>query len=128
MTPRRLGLTLVEVLVAITILAVVSVAVVGLLPFATRNTQDSRLDAVQSRQATSIFERVASAWSNQTPYSSETVDGETVSNVVSNVMGGACSSTVTSPDAVRKRLIITCTRDGSLPDLELRAEFGDPGA
>lgn len=122
------GLTLVEVLVAIAILAIVSTAVMSFLPMLTRNTQASTLDTIQSQQVMSIFERTASSWSNEGAWKDELVDGAAVADVVNAELGPDCGVVASTPTPERKRLVITCTRDGGLPALILRAEFGDPNA
>lgn len=124
------GFTLIEVLVAIAILSIVSAALLSFLPFLTRNTNDADLDARQTQQAISIFEEIASEWSN--PGSggiAETVNGQPVDDYVKSMMGADCNATVSDqPDpstALTKRVVITCVRGGTLQPLELRAEFGN---
>lgn len=123
------GFTLVEVLVAIAILAILGSVMVGMLPLITRTTQASSIDTVQTQQAISVFERIAFAWSNPGAWNDGIVDdGTTVEDFVVATMGDGCSADLSNPTPERKRVVITCERDANLPDLILRAEFGDPNA
>jgi prepilin-type N-terminal cleavage/methylation domain-containing protein len=125
---KRLGLTLVEVLVAIAILAVLGVALVSVLPGLSRNTRASTVDSIQLQQILTVFERISSDWTNQTAYVAERLNtGESVADFTVAETGGACTAAVTQPTAERKRVTITCEQADGLPARTLRAEFGEPG-
>ena len=121
------GLTLVEVIVAMALLAILGGALVGVLPTLSRNTQASSVDTVQSQQVLSLFERIGSAWTNQAAWGNERVDGVDLDDFVFGVTGDACTVAVTTPTPERKRVVITCDERAGLPERSLRAEFGDPG-
>lgn len=130
------GLSIVEVLVAMAILAILGASLVGVLPLLTANTRASTVDTNQSQIIYEVFERIASDWSNITAWTDELVTvadgaGGTIAvDVVAHVdavSGSACSATVTEVEVgVRKRVVITCVPAGNLPARELRAEFGNP--
>jgi prepilin-type N-terminal cleavage/methylation domain-containing protein len=132
---KSAGLTIIEVIVAMALLAILCAALVGVLPSLSRNTRASTVDTVQSQAVYSTFEAVASAWTNPTAFTNETVDvggsAVPVATFVSGRTGGECTAVVTpQPSATamtRKRLVITCAGDGILQSRLLRAEYGDPG-
>ena len=123
------GLTIIEVIVAMTLLAILGAALISMLPMLTSNTRAATLDTTQSQRAIAVFEDIAHAWTNSGAWNNETVKGgQTVTALVQARLGTACDATISTPTAERKRVIITCEQDGNLPARTLRAEFGDPGA
>jgi prepilin-type N-terminal cleavage/methylation domain-containing protein len=126
----RSGLSIIEVIVAMAVLAIVSAALVGVLPLLSRGTQAATVDSTQSQRMYSVFEQVASDWSNVNAWDSERVvlpvEGElAVTTYVTNQLGTGCAATVTEVEAgVRKRLVITCQESNGLPVREMRAEYG----
>lgn len=125
---KALGLSLVEVLVAIAILAILGVSLVSLLPGLTRNTRASTIDTVQVQQIQSVFEQISSDWTNQTAYLAGRLNsGVLVVDFVAAEIGGGCAATVTQPSVERKRVTISCPQGEGLPVRTLRAEFGEPG-
>lgn len=121
------GMSLVEVIVAMAILAILGAALVGVLPSLSRNTRAASVDTVESQQVLSVFERIGSAWTNQTAWLNEQVDGQDLGGFVDAATASACSAVVTAPSPERKRVVITCDEGNGLPERSLRAEFGDPG-
>lgn len=131
----RSGVTLIEVLVALAILAVIGVSIVMFMPSITRTTQTASLDTRQAQAAISVFERIGRDWSNTLPWTDSVIldNGTSVdlSSFVASemsVVGLDCSVAVESPSAVTKRVVITCEAGNGLPEISLRAEYGSPGA
>ena len=123
------GLSLVEVLVAITLLVILGAAMLSMLPMMTINTQASTLDTTQSQRAISIFEDIAFAWSNPGAWNNNIVKGgQSVTDLVQARLGSSCTVDITEPSPERKRVVITCTQQGNLPARTLRAEYGNPNA
>lgn len=130
------GLTIIEVLVAMAMLAILGASLVGVLPLLSANTRASTIDTNQSQLVYEVFERIASDWSNITAWTDELVTvsdgagGTTAIGVAAHVAaitGNACSATITEVEVgVRKRVVISCGAAGNLPARELRAEYGNP--
>lgn len=130
------GLTLIEVIVALVLLAVIGAALTAILPMITRNTQAATIDTSESQKAITIFEHIARDWSNPGAWSNGIVylaDSSTmsVSDYVASQMasiGRDCTGEVTIPSPERRRVTIVCPEAGSLPERIIKAEFGDPNA
>lgn len=129
------GLTVVEVIIAMALLALLAAAMVSFLPMLTRTTTAAGLDTAQSQRAISVFEHIARDWSNEMPWRGQFVyvNGAEVSieAFVAQEMaavGLSCGVDVISPSAVIQRVTITCDGGEGLPANTLRAEYGDPGA
>lgn len=125
------GLTLLEVIIAMGILAILAGALVGVLPQITRTTRDARTDAVLSQPVFGIFERIGSDWSNVNAWNEGNVvlsTGATpLQTFVAEETDGQCFATIDEVElGVRKRVTITCLADEGLPSRSLRAEFGNP--
>ena len=128
MTKRVSGLTLIEVIIGMLLLAVLAAVLLSFLPRLTQNTQASSVDTGQSQTAIAVFEEIAAAWTNVGAWQTSSVGGQTVTQLVSDRLGDACSVDVSTIDTTRKRVTITCAATDNLPERSLRAEFGDPGA
>ncbi len=133
---RSDGFTLIEAIVAMTLLAIVGVSLTAMLPMITRNTQAATIDTSESQKAISIFEQIARDWSNPGAWSSGIVylpDSSTlpVADYVQLEMasiGRACTGSVTAPSPERRRVTISCPATNTLPQRDIKAEFGDPNA
>lgn len=118
-----------------TLLAVISVAIIAFMPSITKTTVAGTFDTQQSQRAISIFERISRDWSNTLPWSGDIlmdngspVDlGAFVASEMAAV-GLDCGVSVESPSTTTKRVIITCAAGNGLPATTLRAEYGSPGA
>ena len=117
---------MIEVLVAIVILAVVSVAIVGLLPGITRTTAAGSEDVVQTQRMASVLERVGDAWMDGTAFEGGVVDGQLVAAFATAALGDSCTATSPGPVDGLRTVVVTCEPVGSLPAQELRQVFGDP--
>lgn len=122
----RAGLTILEVLVAIIILAVVSVAIVGLLPGITRTTVAGADDVVQTQRMVSVLERVGDAWRDGDEFADGNVGDDSLAAFVTANLGTSCSADSPSPANGVRTVVITCDAIGALPAQELRQAFGDP--
>lgn len=134
---QREGLTLIEVIVAMLLLAVLGLGMVSFMPMLTRNTQVSSNETVRSQTAIAIFEHIAHDWTNPGSWKNGAVYTEageaSVEDFVASEMAGLgmnchAETSYPSPEQERKRIIILCPSEGNLPEWEMRAEFGDPGA
>ena len=126
----RRGLTVVEVIVAMALLAIVGASLVAILPQLSRNTRAATEDTTLSNVVYGIFDRIGSDWSNNAGWSSESVvvgtDPVPIATFVANETGNACAvDTQPTQGGVLRRVIITCAVDSG-PALVLRAEFGTP--
>ena len=126
----RHGLTLVEVIVAMALLAIVGASLVAILPQLSRNTRAATEDTTLSNVVYGIFDRIGSDWSNVAGWSAQEVSvGGTpvaVATFVANETGGACEiDTQPTQGGALRRVIITCAGEGG-PGLVLRAEYGTP--
>lgn len=130
------GLTLIEVLVAMVLLAILGIAIVAFMPMITRNTMAASTDTSESQRAIAIFEHITRDWSNPGAWSKGEIylaDGttQTVEAYVADQMseiGRTCTGEVTIPSPERRRVTIVCPASGSLPERIIKAEFGDPSA
>ena len=133
---RTEGFTLIEAIVAMTLLAVVGVALTAMLPLITRNTQAATIDTSESQKAISIFEQIARDWSNPGAWSNGIVympDSSTLTvadyvQLEMATIGRSCTGTITAPSSERRRVTISCPPTDSLPERIIKAEFGDPNA
>lgn len=134
MTPvARRGLSLVEVIVAMAVLAILGAALVGVLPLLSQNTRASTIDAGESQRMYEVFERVSLDWTNSSAWTNEQIirvdaeTGQSLEDFVDEVLPG-CTVTVNTivEGGPRKRVLLSCPEQGNLPMRELRAEFGAP--
>lgn len=124
------GLTIVEVVVAMALLAILGASLVALLPQLSRNTRAATEDTTLSNVVYGVFERLGSDWSNVSPWSAESVFvGETLvplADFVDAETGGACDVDVQpTQGGILRRVTITCAGDVG-PAVVLRAEYGTP--
>lgn len=129
------GLTLIEVLIALTLLAVIGVSMVVFMPSITSSTRTASFDSRQAQTAISMFERISRDWSNTLPWTDTVIldNGTTraLDAFVSAEMAGVgldCDVRVESPSAVTKRVVLTCSAGDDGTPFTLRAEYGSPGA
>lgn len=134
MTSRN-GLTLIEVLVALAMLAIIGVSMMVFMPSITRTTKSAYFDTSQAQAAISVFERISRDWSNTLPWTESVILANGISidldSYVSAEMakvGLSCGVEVQSPSPVTKRVVISCSPGNDLPEITLRAEYGSPGA
>ena len=126
------GLTIIEVMVALAILAIVSVAIVGSF-FALRTlNQDSSTEVDYSRAVRSAMERIRLEWRDPDLFDRmviATVDDLTVNEFVQSRLDENCSAEVFNdsvvPDDVRM-VRITCATQGGVNEQVYEAEFGRP--
>jgi len=124
-------LTVVEVIVAMAVLAILGAALVGVLPLLSRNTRAATVDATESQRMFEVFERVALDWSNSAAWTNEWVlvpgGDQSLADFVSATLEGCVVGVDTLlVGGVRKRVVLSCPAQGNLPARELRAEFGAP--
>ena len=124
------GLTLVEVVVAMALLAILAASLVALLPQLSRNTRAATEDTTLSNAVYGVFERLGSDWSNVSPWSAESVFvGEVlvpIDDFVDAETGGECVvDWQPTQGGVLRRVTITCVGEAG-PGLVLRAEYGTP--
>lgn len=122
---KAFGLTLVEVLVAIVILAVISAAIVGLLPGLTRTSIAANDDIEETQVVMSAFERIAEAWRDEAAYENERVDGQPVADYVA-AQTTRCAYGPPVDHAWGRIVTITCPAVGALPERVLVRAYGDP--
>jgi len=126
------GLTIIEILVALVLLAIVSTAIVGSFALLRTVNQDAATDVDYSRAVRSAMERIRLEWDDPDLFEAErigTLDGLTVDAYVSEQLNGNCGATVVPDDTVPddvKLVRITCDAVGGLPAQVFESEFGRP--
>lgn len=127
------GFTLVEMLVAIALLAIIGAALVTFLPTIVTLNRNSTGEQEITVDAKRFFESVRQAWQDGGHFEAGTIPIENEDGTEETValegyaVSDACTVSVMDPDAgspgIRKRVTLTC--DGvSTPFI---AEFGNPG-
>ncbi|MFC4638986.1 PulJ/GspJ family protein [Deinococcus hohokamensis] len=125
------GLTLMEVLVAIALFAVVSVAALALFPTVFRVSGQTQADQAVTIAAKQYMEQARVLYSTQTGFDS----GALPSAPASHLGGYTCTApaataqaqntAVTPPLALIKRVTLTCTKP-SAPPLTFSLDLGRP--
>lgn len=128
------GLTIIEVLVALTLLSVVAVAVVGSFSLIVSVNRDTSVDVDLSRVVRSVTEKVVDDWEDFNNFDNELVSGlplEDAANPEDDYMytatAGRCSATVSTPDVATVKLVtIVCQGSDDLDEQTYYVEVGDP--
>ncbi len=117
------GLTIIEVLIAVTILAVLAVAALTAIPTFLRLNQATAEDQAVTAQARTFMETLRSQWRDPAAFAAGSLP------VVPAPAGYRCEASVTDPDpgspGIRKRVMLTCTRDAG-GDYTFIVELGRP--
>lgn len=127
MTNRTRGLTLIEVLIAMSILSVIAAAIMAALPSLVTMNRASLDDVNVTVVAKTYLERVRDEWTTQAAFDAGMLPA------VPTPPGRTCTASVTDPDAgaftpaIRKRVTFTCSATNANP-LVFRVELGRPGA
>ena len=130
----RGGLTVIEVLVAIALLAIVSAGILASLSLTNRLNRDASEDVDYSRVVRSAMERIAVVWDDPARWDDEFTDTAEVNTFVQS-LSTDCSARLVDPvDDVEAGLVvrvleITCGGPGTSSGLAAQAfqqEFGAP--
>jgi prepilin-type N-terminal cleavage/methylation domain-containing protein len=104
------GLTIIEVLIAMAILAVLAVVTLTAIPTFLRLNQVATGDQAVTNHARTFMETLRSQWREEAAFAA----GELP--VVRQPVGYSCSASVSDPDpgapGIRKRVTLSCTRSG----------------
>lgn len=123
------GLSLVEVLVAITILAIISAAVVGLLPSIVRTSRAASNDLIDTQTMQTVLERIAGEWQDSSAYAAQTIGEDAIGVFIAEQLAASdCTGAVSQPAVSRTLVVITCPASGGLPERSLRREYAEPVA
>lgn len=121
------GLTLVEVLVAMTLLGIVSVALVGSFSLLASVNRDSSVDVDMSRVVRSVTEKIVDDWDDFDNFDNELVSGYSIHEYVDQATSQRCDVSVTSPDIESVKLVaLTCEAGGDVGEQSYYVEVGDP--
>jgi len=117
------GLTIVEVLIAVAILAVLAVATLTAIPTFLRLNQATTEDQAVTAHARTFMETLRSQWRDPAAFAAEVLP------VVPAPVGYRCEAAVSDPDpgapGIRKRVTLTCTRAAG-EDYSFIVELGRP--
>lgn len=121
------GLTIIEVLVAMTLLAVVSSAIVGSFALVTSLNRDTSADVDYSRLVRSVAEAITDDWEVPSEWNAGTVGGSLLAGFVDNETDGVCQGSWSAPDVDEVRVVtIVCEATGDLGAQTYQFEVGDP--
>ena len=126
--PRRIaGLTIIEVLVAMTLLAIVASALVGTFAFMSTTNRDASLDVDYSRLVRSVGDGIADDWAVPSEWNAATVGGYELPQYVTNETDQRCVGSWAEGDVPVVRVItITCQAAGGLEAQAYQFELGSP--
>lgn len=103
------GLTIIEVLIAMAILAVLAVATLTAIPTFLRLNQATAEDQAVTAHARTFMETLRAQWREEAAFAAELLP------VVPAPVGYRCEAAVSDPDpgapGIRKRVALTCTRE-----------------
>lgn len=125
------GLTVVEILVALVMLAVMSAAIIGSFALLRTIREDASTDVDFSRSVRTALERIRIEWQDPELFIAEQVGSEqrlTVDAYVSEYVNDACSGEVVDDAVVPlavKLVRVTCTADDGDTQV-FEVEFGRP--
>jgi len=121
------GITIIEVLVSLAILAIVAAAIFALFTGIVRLNRDASTEVDFSRVVRSSLERIRLDWSLPNLWVNETVAGVSVDAFVSGGSDNACRATVLADAAGAdvKVVRVTCSGDSIAPQV-YEMEFGRP--
>lgn len=110
----RHGLTIIEVLLALTLLGVVAASVVGMFPNIVKLNRATAVDQTTTLAVKQFMESVRGSWSERARFDAATLaNGAAVEGHA--LAGTPCTSRVQDPDAgafttpIRKRVIVSCS-------------------
>lgn len=131
--PREAGLTLIEVLIALAIFTVLSVAVLGTLPILFKVNRSTQNDQAVTVAAKAFMESVRTGYSTQGTFDAGTLPA----SPDTSLMGGlTCAATQSNPVAawvspsggpMLRRVTLTCKGTGQ-PDYTFTLDFGRPSS
>ena len=123
----RHGLTLVEVLVAMTLLAIVSSAIVGSFALMTSTNRDTSADVDYGRLVRSVSEGIADDWEVPSEWNAGTIGGYLLADYVVNETQGRCEGSWSAPDVSAVRVVtIACEAVDDLAAQTYQFELGSP--
>lgn len=128
---RQQGLTLIEVLVAITIFAIVSVAVLAMFPTVFRLNSQTRADQAVTIGAKQYLEAIQPSFSTTKSFDAVTAASLPAGPSGNSVNNYTCERTVTAVQTnstgtvIIKRVTLTCTHS-SQPTQTFVLDFGRP--
>ncbi|WP_034385477.1 prepilin-type N-terminal cleavage/methylation domain-containing protein [Deinococcus sp. YIM 77859] len=131
MNKRQQGLTLIEVLVAITIFAIVSVAVLAMFPTIFKLNSQTRADQAVTIGAKQYLEGIRSSFSTTVSFDAAATASLPAAPSGSSVNSYSCERTVTNVQTsstgtvIIKRVTLTCTHT-SQPTRTFILDFGRP--
>ena len=118
------GLTIIEVLIAVAILAVLAVATLTAIPTFFRLNQVTTEDQAVTAHARTFMETLRSQWSDPAAFAAELLP------VLPAPVGYGCEATVSDPDpgapGIRKRVTLACTRSAGEGAYSFIVELGRP--
>ena len=125
------GLTLIEVLVALAIFAVVSVAVLSIFPTVLKLNRQTRADQAVTIGAKQFIESARVTFSTQTSFDTATTSSLSAGPSGTSVNNYNCTREVSNVQStatglvVIKRLVLTCTHSNE-PTQTFSLDFGRP--
>ena len=125
---RSAGLTVIEVLVAMAILAIASTALIGTFSTIVSLNRDASLDIDYSRVVRSVIDRTKLDWEIPLEWEEGRVANVAFAQFVSTRSDGACTGTLDpSPVADDVRIVtIVCAASGNVAEQTYVVEFGAP--
>jgi len=127
MKRRESGLTVIEILVALALLAVVSTAIVGLFSMLSRTVRVSSEDVDMSRVVRTVGDAILDDWRIPAEWIGATVGGYTLSEFVTTETGGRCTGGWATPDIEDVRVVtINCGAADSPSRQTYVFEVGSP--
>ena len=129
---RRTGFSIIEVLVALALLAIIGAAIIASFSLTTRLNRDASIDVDYSRVVRSVMERVKVVWSDPNRWGSPATEAEDI-NVYMQRFGSDCEAEVIlAVDAAAvgddvRVLELRCGVGGAgTPAQVFQMEFGSP--
>ena len=125
---RERGLTVIEVLVGMTILAIISAALLGTFSSIVSMNRDASRDIDYSRVVRTVVDRTKLDWELPSEWESGSVGNVSFSDFVDVRSRGECSgSYVDDPVTSEVRQVtIVCSASGDLGEQAFEVEFGAP--